>query len=171
MITQFICNLLTSCNNHLLLQFCRWLALALEQAPARVAMMVIYHHHRPLLRMSFLHSYWEIREQWRIHCASMHRTPLMPVSNIKGLNLINIAHSKISKTLSLLSSKRPKNRSRRMVAKHNRAKVLYVEGNGSSEGRVCISSTVGTDRDMVDSFPILSTCQRTGHLGTVQVSL
>ena len=71
----------------------------LGQAPARVAMMVIYHHHRHLLRMSSSCNFWEIRELWKRQCASLRRTPLRPTSNIKGLNQISIAHSKTSKTL------------------------------------------------------------------------
>ena len=114
MITQFICNLLTSSNNHLLLQLCRWLELALEQATTKVATMVTYHHRHHHLWMNSSHSSWVVREQWRKQCASLRRTLLRLVSKIKGLNQINTAHSRTFKTPSLLSSKRQKNRSRWM---------------------------------------------------------
>ena len=60
--------------NHLLLQLCRWLALTLEQAPTKVAMMVTYYHRRHHLWMISLHSSWVIKEPWRIHYASLRRT-------------------------------------------------------------------------------------------------
>ena len=62
----------------------------------------------------FSHNSWEISEQWKIHCASLRRTLLMPISRIKGLNQISIAHSRPFKTPSLLSSKKQKNRPRWM---------------------------------------------------------
>ena len=55
------------------------------------------------------------------------------------------------------------------MAKHDRAEVLPVESNGPSEGRVCVSSTIGTGRDMVDPFPVFSTYKCTGHVVIVQV--
>ena len=61
MIIQFIYNFLTSSNNHLLLQFCRWLALTLGPVPTKMAMMVTYHHHRHPPRMSFSRNFWGIR--------------------------------------------------------------------------------------------------------------
>ena len=57
------------------------------------------------------------------------------------------------------------------VAKHDRVEVPPVEGYWASKGRVCISSTTGTGRDMVDSFAVFSTYKRIGHMGSVQASL
>ena len=110
---QFFCNLLTSSNNHLLLQFCRCLTHALGPAPSKmVAMMVTYHHHRHPLRTNFSRSSWGIKEWWKKHCASLRRIMLMPASKTKGLNKTIIAPLRIFRTLSLWSSKRQKNRSK-----------------------------------------------------------
>ena len=171
MIIQFICNLLTSSNNHLLLQLCRWLTLRLEQATTKVVTTMTYHHHHHCLRMNSSHSSWVVREQWRKHYASLRITLLTPISNIKGLSQINTTISRISKTPSLLSSRWSKNRSRRMKGLTQLSKVPSIEGYWASEGRICVPSAVGTGQDLVDPFPILSTCQCTGHMGAVQVSL
>jgi len=114
MIIQFICNLLTSSNNHLFLQLCRWLALMLEQATAKRTMTVTYHHRHLHLLMSSLHNFWEVRGLWRKPYASLGRTWLAPASNNRGLSQISTALSRISWTPSLLSSRWLKNCSRRM---------------------------------------------------------
>ena len=114
MIVQFIYNLLTSSNNHLLLQLCRWLALALEQATTKVVTTMTYHHHHHCLRMNSSHSSWVVREQWRKPYASLRRILLAPISNNRGLSQINIVLLRISWTPSLLSSRWPKNRFKRM---------------------------------------------------------
>ena len=114
MIIQFICNLLTSSNIHLLLQLCRWLALVLEQAATKRVMTMTYHHRHHRLLMSSLHNFWEVRELWRKHCASLRRTWLAPTSNNRGLSRISTALSRISWTPSLLSSRWPRDHSRQM---------------------------------------------------------
>ena len=171
MITQFIYNLLTSSNNHLLLQLCRWLALALEQAPAEVTTTMTYHYHRQCLRMNYSHSSWVIREPCRIHYDSLRRTPLMPVSNIKGLSQINTALSRISKTPSLLSSKWPKNRSRWMIGLTQSSKSSVYWGLWNIR-RQNMSPVSCRDRlEYGGPFPVISTYQLTGHMGAIQVSL
>ena len=113
MIIQFFYNLLTSSNNHLLLQFCRCVAHVLGPAPAKmVAMMVTFYHHRHLPWTIFSCSSWGIKEQWMKHYASLRRTQPMPTSRIRGQSQINIVHSRTFWRLSLLSLKRQKNRSR-----------------------------------------------------------
>ena len=113
MIIKFFYNLLTSSNNHLLLQFCRCLAHALGPALAKmVVMMVTYHHPRHPPQPNFSHSSWGIKEWWKKHYASLRRIPLAPTSKTKGLNQTSIAPSRIFRTLSLRSSKRQKNRSK-----------------------------------------------------------
>ena len=114
MIIQFICNLLTSSNNHLLLQLCRWLALVPEQAAAKRAMTVTYHHRHHRLLMSSLHNSWEAKGLWRKPCASLRRTRLTPANNNRSLSQISTAPSRIFWIPSLLSSRWPRNRSRWM---------------------------------------------------------
>ena len=95
MIIQFICNLLTSSNNHLLLQLYRWLALVLEQAAAKRAMTVTYHHRHHHLLMSSLPNSWEARGLWRKPYASLRRTWLAPANSNRGLSQTSTASSRI----------------------------------------------------------------------------
>ena len=113
MMIQFFCNLLTSSNNHLLLQFCRCLTHALGPAPTKiVSMMVTYHHYRHPPRMNFSHNSWGIKGRWKKHYATLRRILLMPANKTTGQSQTSIAPSRIFKTLSLRSSKGQKNRSK-----------------------------------------------------------
>ena len=114
MIIQFIYNLLTSSNNHLLLQLCRWLALMQEKAATKRAMTVTYHHRHHRLLMSSLPNSWEARGLWRKPYVSLRITRLAPASNNRGLSRISTVLSRIFWIPSLLSSRWSGNRSRRM---------------------------------------------------------
>ena len=114
MIIQFIYNFLTSSNNHLLLQLCRWLALALEQATTKRATTMTYHHRHHHLLVSSLPNSWEVKGLWRKPYTSLCRTRLMPTHSNRGLSQTSIAPSRIFWIPSLLFSRWKRNRSRQM---------------------------------------------------------
>ena len=53
----------------------------------------------------------------------------------------------------------------------NEQKFHLLRVTQHQKGRIWVPSAAGTDRDMVDPFPILFTYQCTGHMGAIQVSL
>ena len=111
---QIICNLLTSSNNHLLLQLRRWLAPVQELVATMMATAMTYHHrHRRLLRSSLPNS-WEAKGQWRKLCTSLRRTQLVPIHSNRGLSQTSTAPLRNFWIQSLLSSRWQRNRYRQM---------------------------------------------------------
>ena len=171
MIIQFVCNLLTSSNNHLLLQLCRWLTLVLEQAAAKTTMMVTYHHRHQCLLMSSLRNSWELEDYGGNlvpHC--VEHGSWMPTTIGAWAESVQHFQGFPGHQASYLQGGR-RTALGGWMAQHYWAKVLSIEGHRTSEGRICVPSAAGTGRDMVDPFPVLFTCQCTGHIGAIQVSL
>ena len=90
----FICNLVASTNNHLLLQLRRWHAPVLELVAARMAIMMTCHPHRHCPLRSSLPSSWEAKGQWKKLYASLRRTPLVATHSNKGPSQISTVHSR-----------------------------------------------------------------------------
>ena len=73
----FICNLVASTDNRLLLQHRRWRAPVLELVAARMAIMMTYRRRRRRPLRSSLPSSWGAKGQWKKLCASSCKTPLV----------------------------------------------------------------------------------------------
>ena len=155
---KFICNLLTSTNNRLLLQLCRWLAPVQELVAAMMATTVTYHHCHHRLLMSSLHNFWEVRELWRKPYTSLRRTPLVATHSSKGPSQISIVHSRNSWIQSLLSSRWLRNHYSWRVAQHHWAEVSLAKSHRASKSWVCFSSIARTSRDLVGTFLVITTC-------------
>ena len=102
---KFICNLVASTNNRLLLQLRRWRAPEQELVAVMMAMVMTYHHRRRRLLRSSLLSSWGAKGQWKKLCASLRRTPLVATHSNKGPSPISTVHSRNFWIQSLLSSR------------------------------------------------------------------
>ena len=154
----FICNLLTSTNNRLLLQLRRWRAPVLELVAVMMAMVITYHHHRRRLLRSSLLSSWGAKGQWKKLCASLRRRPLMATHSNQGPSQISTVYSRNFWIQSLLSSRWLRNHYRLTSAQYHWAEVSSTKGHRASESWVCFSSAARTSKDLVDTFPIIFAC-------------
>ena len=107
MIIQFFYNLLTSSNNYLLLQLCRWLALTEGLVPV-VMVMMISHHHRTPRQRKWWHNSWRPNGLWGKYYAGLRRTPVVDgdETNTRDPNQISTMNSSTFWTLNLLSLRR-----------------------------------------------------------------
>ena len=101
----FICNLVASTDNRLLLQHRRWRAPVLQLVAAMRAIMMTYHHHRRRPLRSSLPSSWGAKGQWKKLCASSRKTPLVATRINQGPSQISTVHSRSFWIRSLQSSR------------------------------------------------------------------